>query len=444
MKAWTKKEINDLTSEQYKANFGDERVGLTDEQKNFRATIDGDTAVAAPVQAPRLTAQSPRGRAQAAVETAAPAFDPSFDESPATPAVAANVLPVEVLAEVPAEVVPVVPVPAPASIELPEQIHEYVNRDENGKQIGGVQRFKYRTQDELIGKLTKANQHAMALVQKEREQRILNETEAPADTTTAKQLAFRPVLSDEGRAELEAKLQDAAEAARAQYQLDRDDDHRAHNELVQSNYVNSVMLALESFKNRNRDFIQTPENAAKLVGFIERRHLDPSEMKSYQRAFEVLRDSGIIETASGNQSVQPALVEPTPTVREEKTAPNTPVPAEVPARISEPTLPQKQAPAPISTGLSNADSVSDLDNPLPKAHWLTIRVHLKDGKGNPVAQYQEFHDLDAIDHCDDKALRRIIAAQTPETKAIKDAWDTAEEAKQRRLTINAGKRGYPR
>ena len=445
-KIWTRKEIDSLTSDQYIALYGDLRKGLTPEQEEFRTQMDGGTENVPAVVKPapiRDARPSPRARAEAAstapVAVPTPGFDPSFDDSPNPPAAAAAVpadAPVEAVA--PAAVVPPVEVPA----ELPEKTFEYDITDKKGRKIGGRQVFKYRTESELIEKLKTANINVRVMVQEIREKQLLEGTELPEETTAAQPLSLRPVMTAEERAATEAKLQDPAEAARAQYQLDQDDNRRIQNELLTSNFESRVLLALESFKNRNREYVPTPDNAAKLVGFIERRGLDPTLVKNYQKAYDALRENGSLDGFE-NQVPEPVLAPVPPTVREEKTAPVATVPVVEPARISEvPPPPAVRPAAPVPTGLSNADSTSDIDNPPLQAPWLTIRVHLKDRKGQPTSQYQEFTNLDAIDHCDDKTLKHLISDQSPRGKALRAAWDNAEAEKQQRLFEQRRKCGY--
>jgi hypothetical protein len=434
---FTKQEVNRMTSAEYMALYGNLKAGLTPEQEAFRNFVDGTapTPEAEAPAPPQIGKRGPRDR-QEVVETvgepAAPGFDPSFDDVPATvpaPSVAAAVVESPVVPAAPVAVVSPAPVEVPA--ELPERIHRYQPVDENGKKIGGEQVFKYRTEAELIEQLTKSNIHVRVMAQKTREELLMNGTEVPAEATAAEPLVLRERLSAEDRAAWESKLEDPAEAAKARYVLDRDDDREVQNNLLRSNYENRVLLAIESFKNRNRDYAPTQDNAAKLIGYVERRGLDPTNPRNYQKAYDVLRENGVIQDASGNQVTETVLAPVPPTVREEKTVPAV-APAPATTRIGEPAVAAKQVVAQIPTGLSNADQLSEGDNAIPQAHWHTVRVYLKDGKGNPTRQYQEFHDLEAIERTDDKTLRRFIADQSPRGKAFRAAWDKAEAEKGKR------------
>lgn len=430
--SWTKEQVGRMTSEEYKSLYGNLKAGLSPEQEAFRTFVDGaapavnvrDGAAAKP---PLDHRASPRARSEASQVVTSPAttdFDPSFDDDPNK-----TVAPLYAVIEtVPAVIEPaLIPAVVPP-VELPELRHEYDIADKKGRKIGGRQVFKYRTDANLIEQLTKSNISLRVMIQEIREKQLLEGTEAPAEATVAQPLQLRPRLSEDERKDWKIKLLDPATAAQAQYHLDRDDDRAVQNDLLVGNLESRIMLALESFKNRNRDYVPSQENAVKLVGYIERRNLDPTDARNYQRAYDVLRENGSIDDASGNQATEPVLVQVPPTVREEKTVPNA-APVEVPARISESTPPPARPVAAIPTGLSSTDQISDTANALPAPHWLTIRVWLKDSKGNPTSQFQEFHDLDAINHSDDKFLKRLISDQSAKGRELRSKWDKAEEEK---------------
>ena len=434
-KTWTKSEVNKMTSEQYKELYGNLAAGLTPDQEAFRNFVDGNTPTEVVEPGIRMAQPSPRSRTEIAEVQA---FDPSFDEEPAAPVV--EVVNEPQIVEQPAAVVPPAPVlETPA--ELPEKTYEYVITDDNGKQIGGKQVFKYRTQDELIEKLRDSNVHVRRMAQKLREDQLMNGTEVPAEATAAEPLVLRQRLSAEERAAWEAKLEDPAEAAKAQYVLDRDDDRGVQNTLLTSNYENRVLLAIESFKNRNRDYVSSQDNAAKLIGYVERRGLDPTNPRNYQKAYDVLRENGIIADASGNQVAETVLAPAPPTVREEKTVPAA-APAPAATRISEPAVAAKRLAAQIPTGLSNVDQVSEGESTIPQPHWLTVRVYLKDGKGAPTNQFQEFHNLDAVLRLEGKSEKEFYNSQSPEAKERRAKYETALAEKETRLAAQKRKRGW--
>ena len=436
MATYTKQQVNQMTSEEYLGHFN------TDPE--FRAFVDAMDSTAPALTEPAIhTGRSPRSRSEIAeIEAAEPAaagFDPSFDDEPA-PAPVDEPQIVEQPAEQPAAVVPPAPV-VETPAELPEKTYEYVITDDNGKQIGGKQVFKYRTQDELIEKLRDSNVHVRRMAQKLREDKLMNGTDVPEDATAAEPLVLRQRLSAEERAAWEAKLEDPAEAAKAQYVLDRDDDRGVQNTLLTSNYENRVLLSIESFKNRNRDYVLSQDSAAKLIGYVERRGLDPTNPRNYQKAYDALRENGIIADASGNQAAETVLAPAPPTVREEKTV-LAAAPAPAATRISEPAVAAKRLAAQIPTGLSNVDQVSEGESTIPQPHWLTVRVYLKDGKGAPTNQFQEFHNLDAVLRLEGKSEKEFYNSQSPEAKERRAKYETALAEKETRLAAQKRKRGW--
>lgn len=202
-----------------------------------------------------------------------------------------------------------------------------------------------------------------------------------------------------------------------------------------------MLLAIESFKNRNREYVSTQDNAAKLVGYIERRGLDATNPRNYQKAYEVLRENGVITDASGNQVTETVLAPVPPTVREEKTVPVA-APASADTRISEPAVSAKRPVAQIPTGLSNNDQLSEGESTTPQPHWLTVRVYLKDGAGKPTNQFQEFHDLDAVLRLEGKSEKEFYNSQSPEAKARRAKYETALQEKETRLAAQKRKRGW--
>ena len=176
MAKWTKSEVNKMTSEQYKELYGNLAAGLTPDQEAFRNFVDGNTPTEAVEPGIRMAQPSPRSRTEIAEVQA---FDPSFDEDVAPMAPIPVVGEEPQIVEQPAAVVPPAPV-VETPDELPEKTYEYVITDDNGKQIGGKQVFKYRTQDELIEKLRDSNIHVRRMAQKLREEKLLSGTEVPA------------------------------------------------------------------------------------------------------------------------------------------------------------------------------------------------------------------------------------------------------------------------
>jgi hypothetical protein len=69
-------------------------------------------------------------------------------------------------------------------------------------------------------------------------------------------------------------------------------------------------------------------------------------------------------------------------------------------------------------------------------------VYLKDGKGAPTNQFQEFHDLDAVTRLEGKSEREFYNSQSPEAKARRLKYDAALAEKETRLAAQKRKRGW--
>ena len=426
MANYTKDQVNKMTSEKYKDalnNDPDFRVfvdtGMS-EQPVARTAVPTGTSTA-------------RDRAQLVARKAEGGFDPSFDELPTPPAAAAAAA-VAVLEPPVEDVAPAVVVTAPVTVVPVEFVREYQPVDAQGHPRGGKQVFKGKSAEEVLDKVIAAHKAASEEIHRLREAKIMESTEVPADATVSGPLAMRPVLTAEERESWEEKKQDIATAAQAQYMLDRDDDRQVTNGLVRQNFENSVLLALESFKNRNRDYTPSKENATKLVGYISRRGLDPTDVRNYQKAYDVLRESNLITSA--NQSSVAELASETPIVREEKTVPNTQVPVVEPARISEATPPQATRPvAQIPTGLSNTDSLSEGETTAKSIlDAFEYRHIFKDSAGKPTGVVKTFQREKAYQNMPSEMYKHYLE-EDKRSKRIKGTgngfpeWCEACEAK---------------
>lgn len=223
-------------------------------------------------------------------------FDPSFDESPdgpSAPAKAAAQSAVEVQAE------PVV--------EGEEKVHSYQPVDKDGRPVGGKQVFKYRTDAELIEKLTKAHSAASARIRTLSRDRLIEEVQAVA--TKYEEPKF-----------LDPKDNPNAEAI---------------NKLTTNAVKNATLSALNLFQQNHPEYHRNNENAAVLIQYISRSGSDPGDAQTWDTAFDWAVRKNLLELA--------------------------PVVAAIPAPVVEAPAPVRTTPAarPVmrpSTGLSNIDA----------------------------------------------------------------------------------------
>ncbi len=278
-----KASLYQMTSDAYRA----EMEGSNAEA--FRARVDI-------VESAPHTASRPRGHVREELPAQpSGSFDPSFDDD--------------------ASVQPTTAPPISATEELPELVHEYQPCDASGRPVGNIQRFKYRTQAELIDKLSKAHSAASARIRQLSRERRLEEIEVAG----ASPLTQAPV-------EIPTTVEGLSLELKAQRE---------------QNFVLAVRTALAEFQSsvdwRN---YRSAENAKTLVLAVEKMNADPTDPESYRRAFERVRD--LLDV------VMP--VEPAPTPVEQ------PKVAHVPAPVA---ALHKMPHVPIATGLSSIDGTDD-------------------------------------------------------------------------------------
>jgi hypothetical protein len=303
----SKQQLNAMTSDEYKQNF---EGSSGDDFRKRVAELE-----ARPAQATR-----PRGSVRGAEPAPTPAetsFDQAFDDEPAE-AQAAAVEPSLPVAAQPA---------AAATVDesLPELVYEYQPVSKiTGKSVGGLQRFKYRTQDELIQKLAAAHSAASARIRELSRDRKLEEISAAGATP---------------RTQPEKEVPTTVEGLAAELRAQRE-----------SNFILSVRAALSEFQaSVNWTKFRSEENAKSMVLAVGRAGDDPTDPQSYHRAFANMQqflEPVVPATAA-------ATVEPTPTpapVVAPVVVP--PAPAVRPGNVTRP-----------ATGLSNADILSS-DSPI--------------------------------------------------------------------------------
>src|SRR5580692_5943752 len=237
--------LDRMTSDAYKENFD---AATNPNAAQFRARIE------AIENAPR-TATRVRGNVrgeEASAPTPTPGFDPSFDDSPNPPA-----------AQPAAAVEPA----APATVDesLPELIHEYQPVDRNGRPVGGMQRFKYRTDAELIEKLTKAHSASSARIRELSRNKKLEEIVAAGPTAKN----FTPST------EVPKTMEELAKELLEQRQ---------------QNFLLSVREALNAFQlSADWAKYRSHANAESVVLAVERLGLSPAEPQSYHTAFQHMK-----------------------------------------------------------------------------------------------------------------------------------------------------------
>jgi len=284
----TNEQVGRMTSEEYKNN-------LETHGDAFRKRID---ELDAQPKTARRASGSVRGAD--APTPASTSFDPSFDDSPsAQPSVAAAAQPA-----------------AAVEAELPLKEHIYQPTDKNGKPCGGRQRFEYRTDAELIEKLSKAHSAASSRIRELSRNRKLEEIATAGPTAKN----FKPSTEVPATmAELSAELL----------------------EQRQQNFLLSVREALNAFQlSADWAKYRSKENAESIVLAVSRAGSDPTDPQSFHAAFSQMKEF-LIPVQAAETVANPV---PAPTVE----------PVAAVAVIPEPAV-RANAPR-FATGLSSSDS----------------------------------------------------------------------------------------
>ena len=326
-----KASLDQMVSDTYKDAFNDPQTG-----EAFRKRVDEIQ------NTPRTPAARPHGNVRGDISSeqpASPVFDPSFDDVPNSGPSAA----------VPA---PAAQPAAVASTELPEKIHRYWPTNRSGKKIGGEQIFKYRTDAELIEKLTKAHSASSTRIRELSRDRKLDSIAAAGAAP---------------RIQPEKEVPTTVEGLAAELRAQRE-----------SNFVLSVRAAVNEFQ-ASVDWAKyrSNENAQSVILAVERAADDPTDPASYQRAFSAMK--AFLEPAAVAEV--PAAA-PAPVVEQpQPAAPKAAVPAVRPATTAR-----------IATGLNNADETS-LENPAFEQPIKVVGVKLViDGK-NQVMDFRSYDRL---------------------------------------------------
>jgi hypothetical protein len=247
------------------------------------------------------------------------------------------------------------PVIATVTDPLPEEkSHIYQPTDELGRPIGGKQVIKFRTTDELIGKM---QEQSVLLIRKLREQTKKNRLgindldEISAESPKFESpVDFKPrVLTPDQRVKLSRDLLDPDnldEATdtlfEAKFGIKPQTLGKVVSDLQSDNINMKARLEADAFVAANPAYVTCGENFASITNWMLRYDLAPVR-ENFQKAYDTLRADGILIERNEPEPV----VEPT-------TVPATIVPAAIPPP-EEPPLEEKPttyAPSRIASGLT--------------------------------------------------------------------------------------------
>ena len=276
-----------------------------------------------------------------------------------------------------APIAPAAPTPA-AEIE---QRYEYQPVDKHGRKVGGLQVIKYRTQDELVKKLTENHIEAIRWGREEHAARVVGKpveddgSDIPADAERGSvefvELKAKPLTTEERFAIIQ-DMQDPAKFEEGRARLFESEfgvPTSKVRELLNTSQVAAKQAVVEAsfaeFQRETPDFYPDVDNITKLTGWMAKHELLPT-VKNFKTAYAAMVKQDCLNIAPVVQQVASAAV---PAVEPE---PKTAAPVVPETRISpaaEPVqAPRSQAPS----GLNDRTSSSTGNRPASDANSLTL------------------------------------------------------------------------
>jgi hypothetical protein len=244
-------------------------------------------------------------------------------------------------------------------VVIPELTYSYQPTDEQGRAIGGKQVIKYTTPDELTAKLT---EQTTLLIRKLRSETKKNRLGIQDDTTVEGQLYTAPVefkpktLTPDERYKLSRNLQDPEKFEEARDTLFESafgakpsDITSEISSLRADNIQMKAKMEADAFVSKNPDYVICTENFESVTNWMLRHNLAPVR-DNFQKAFDALKEAGVLVTSTDVYSTPPPenpLTLPVEAIPATASEPTTTLPAETPVQFK---------PANIPTGLNRSNS----------------------------------------------------------------------------------------
>ncbi len=196
-----------------------------------------------------------------------------------------------------------IPEPIPEVKEPIEQVYEFQPTDDNGNPLGGKQRFVYKTQDELVEKMTKQNIELNKLNRKlNRDVRLgtvfQENIPAEAPRSRSSQYEFKPEpLTAEERLQLSQDLVDPEKCEAASARLVRSQIGDPAQLLQSLSRAEQRIAAIDTEKQANAflrsspDYYPCPDNSDILINWMLKNDLEPIK-ENFARAFAELGPKG--------------------------------------------------------------------------------------------------------------------------------------------------------
>jgi hypothetical protein len=276
-------------------------------------------------------------------------------------------------------VAPIAPAPTPAADV--EQRYEYQPVDKHGRKVGGLQVIKYKTQDELVKKLTENHIEAIRWGREEHAARVVGKpveddgSDIPADAERGSvefvELKAKPLTTEERFAIIQ-DMQDPAKFEEGRARLFESEfgvPTSKVRELLNTSQVAAKQAVVEAsfaeFQRDVPDFYPDVDNITKLTGWMAKHELLPT-VKNFKTAYAAMVKQDCLNIAPVVQQVASAAV---PAVEPE---PKTAAPVVPETRISPAAEPVQTPRIQAPSGLNDRTSSSNGNRPAEDANSLTL------------------------------------------------------------------------
>lgn len=277
-------------------------------------------------------------------------------------------------------VTPIAPA-APTPAADVEQRYEYQPVDKHGRKVGGLQVIKYKTQDELVKKLTENHIEAIRWGREEHAARVVGKpveddgSDIPADAERGSvefvELKAKPLTTEERFAIIQ-DMQDPAKFEEGRARLFESEfgvPTSKVRELLNTSQVAAKQAVVEAsfaeFQRDVPDFYPDVDNITKLTGWMAKHELLPT-VKNFKTAYAAMVKQDCLNIAPVVQQVASAAV---PAVEPE---PKTAAPVVPEIRISPAAEPVQTPRIQAPSGLNDRTSSSNGNKPTVDANSLTL------------------------------------------------------------------------
>ena len=268
-------------------------------------------------------------------------------------------------------VAPIEPI-APTPVADVEQRYEYQPVDKHGRKVGGLQVIKYKTQDELVKKLTENHIEAIRWGREEHAARVVGKpveddgSDIPADAERGSvefvELKAKPLTTEERFAIIQ-DMQDPAKFEEGRARLFESEfgvPTSKVRELLNTSQVAAKQAVVEAsfaeFQRETPDFYPDVDNITKLTGWMAKHELLPT-VKNFKTAYAAMVKQDCLNVAPVVQQVASAAV---PAVEPE---PKTAAPVVPETRISPAAEPVQTPRIQAPSGLNDRTSSSNGNRP---------------------------------------------------------------------------------